>query len=251
MPAAPAPAESLSAVAPPQANINGAPLPASQSPAAAKAPTVKAPGRVAKPLKPAAARHPGSHGQPRQIANKDKATSVNPLTTKPAPSSMRNSNVHLVQGMTKSAKLLEVKIHNVSTAAPTADRKGVEKKIDGTYKPRTSFAGMRTGMCPELIAWLEKFAESLYDVSSGIVAVPVEFHDDFDQTAFLENEGCTEHASGDVDGAFHIIAKSALTADAARPRARFGAGKTKLHLRRHKQLRIPLPRVRHQHTRRA
>jgi hypothetical protein len=86
VPAAPAPAESLSAVAPPQANINGAPLPAPQSPAAAKAPTVKAAGRVAKPLKPAAARHPGSHGQPRQIANKDKATSVSPLTTKPAPS---------------------------------------------------------------------------------------------------------------------------------------------------------------------
>ena len=85
VPAATAPAESLSEVAPPQANINGAPLPASQSPAAAKAPTVKAPGRVAKPLKPAAARHPGSHGQPRQIANKDKATSVSPLTTKPAP----------------------------------------------------------------------------------------------------------------------------------------------------------------------
>jgi hypothetical protein len=86
VPAATAPAESLSEVAPPQANINGAPLSASQSPAAAKAPTVKAPGRVAKPLKPAAARHPGSHGQPRQIANKDKATSVSPLTTKPAPS---------------------------------------------------------------------------------------------------------------------------------------------------------------------
>jgi hypothetical protein len=86
VPAAPAPAESLSAVAPPQTNINGAPLPAPQSPAAAKAPTVKAAGRVAKPLKPAAARHPGSHGQPRQIANKDKATSVSPLSTKPAPS---------------------------------------------------------------------------------------------------------------------------------------------------------------------
>ena len=86
VPAAPAPAELLSAVAPPQANINRAPLPAPQSPAAAKAPTVKAAGRVAKPLKPAAARHPGSHGQPRQIANKDKATSVSPLATKPAPS---------------------------------------------------------------------------------------------------------------------------------------------------------------------
>ena len=62
----------------PRKQINGAPLPAPQSPAAAKAPTVKAAGRVAKPLKPAAARHPGSHGQPRQIANKDKARFCKP-----------------------------------------------------------------------------------------------------------------------------------------------------------------------------
>ncbi len=73
--------------APPQANINGAPLPApQQSPAAAKVPTAKAAGRVAKPLKPATARHSGSHGQPRQIANKAKATPMSPLTTEPAPS---------------------------------------------------------------------------------------------------------------------------------------------------------------------
>jgi hypothetical protein len=71
---------------PPHANIKGAPLPAPQSPAAAKAPTAKAAGRVAKPLKPAVARHPGSHGQPRQIANRAKATPVSPLTTEPAPS---------------------------------------------------------------------------------------------------------------------------------------------------------------------
>jgi len=72
--------------APPQANINGGPLPAPQSPAAAEAPRAKAVSRVAKPLKPTAARHPGRHGPPRQIANKAKATPVSSLTTKPAPS---------------------------------------------------------------------------------------------------------------------------------------------------------------------
>jgi hypothetical protein len=71
---------------PPQANINGAPLPTPQSPAAAKAPKAKAAGRVAKPLKPATARHPASHGQPHQIANKAKATPASLLTTAPAPS---------------------------------------------------------------------------------------------------------------------------------------------------------------------
>jgi hypothetical protein len=40
---------------------------------------------MVKPLKPAAARHPGSNGQPRQIANKAKATPVSPTNTEPAP----------------------------------------------------------------------------------------------------------------------------------------------------------------------
>lgn len=71
---------------PPQANINGAPLPAPQPPAAAKSPTAKAAGRLAKPPKPGMARHPGSHAQPRQIANKAKAMPMSPLTTEPAPS---------------------------------------------------------------------------------------------------------------------------------------------------------------------
>jgi hypothetical protein len=68
-----------------QANINEAPLPASQSTVAAKVPTPKAVGRVAKPRKPTAARDPGRQGQPRQIANKAKAMPVSPFNTKPAP----------------------------------------------------------------------------------------------------------------------------------------------------------------------
>ena len=70
---------------PPQANVNETPLPAPQSSAAAEAPRAKAVGHVAKPLKPATARDPGRHGQPRQIANKAKATPVNPLNGEPAP----------------------------------------------------------------------------------------------------------------------------------------------------------------------
>jgi hypothetical protein len=70
---------------PPQANINEAPLPAPQSAAAAKPPRAKAAGHVAKPLKPATARHLGSHGQPRQIASKAKGMPVSSLTTERAP----------------------------------------------------------------------------------------------------------------------------------------------------------------------
>ena len=71
--------------APSQANMNEAPLPESQSSVAAKVPTPKAVGRVAKPRKTTAARDPGRHGQPRQIANKAKAMPVSPSNTEPAP----------------------------------------------------------------------------------------------------------------------------------------------------------------------
>jgi hypothetical protein len=70
---------------PPQANINEAPLPAPQSPAAAEVPRGKAVGRVAKPRKPTAARDPGRHGQPRKIANEAKTMPVSSLTTERAP----------------------------------------------------------------------------------------------------------------------------------------------------------------------
>jgi hypothetical protein len=70
---------------PPRANIHETLLPAPESPAAAKPPRAKAVGRVAKPLKPTAARDPGRHGAPRQIANKAKAMPVSPFNTEPAP----------------------------------------------------------------------------------------------------------------------------------------------------------------------
>ncbi len=70
---------------PPQPNVNEAPLPAPQSAAAAEVPRAKAVGHVAKPRKPSTVRDQARHGQPRQIANKAKATPVNPLDTEPAP----------------------------------------------------------------------------------------------------------------------------------------------------------------------
>ena len=70
---------------PPQANVNEAPLSAPQSAAAAEAPRAKAVGHVAKPRKPTTVRDQARHGQLRQIANKAKATPVNPLNTEPAP----------------------------------------------------------------------------------------------------------------------------------------------------------------------
>ena len=82
---------------PPQANINGALLPAPQSPAAAKPPTPKAAGHLAKPLKPAVARHSDSHSQRRQIANKAKATPLNPNNSEPAPIAVPNAETPTTQ----------------------------------------------------------------------------------------------------------------------------------------------------------
>jgi hypothetical protein len=70
---------------PPQANINEAPLLAPQSPTVAKAPRAKAVGRVAKPLKRTAAKDPGRHGPPRQIANEARGMPSSPFSAEPAP----------------------------------------------------------------------------------------------------------------------------------------------------------------------
>jgi hypothetical protein len=89
------PVETINAA--PQANIDGAPLPASQSPAATKAPTPKAAGRVPKPPKPAVARHSDSHGQRRQIATNAKATPVNPNNSVPAQIAVPNAETPTTQ----------------------------------------------------------------------------------------------------------------------------------------------------------
>jgi hypothetical protein len=91
--------------APPQANIKRAPLPP-QSPAAAKAPTAKTAGRVVRPLKPAAARHPGSHGQPRQIANKVNAMSMYRFIPNPTVGHCRACRSWVIGIRTSSLRLL-------------------------------------------------------------------------------------------------------------------------------------------------
>ena len=140
--------------------------------------------------------------------------------------SMRNTNVHQKKCDAKSPKLLELKIHNVSTAGPTAERKGQEKKVDGLYRPRGPFTATKAGLHPDLIAWLEQNAEALYDLPQASVG-PVEFHDDFELVDFLNNEGCAEHACGDVDGAFHVTVEECPHCGRGAPQSTLRAGKTK------------------------
>ena len=76
--------------------------------------------------------------------------------------------VYRVKGDTKSGRILELKIHDQSVAAPTAERFADEKKCAGVYEPRKRGAKMRRGIDPELLAWLEEHGES-----SGRTTTPV------------------------------------------------------------------------------
>ncbi len=116
-------------------------------------------------------------------------------------------NVYRVKGDTKSGKILELKIHDQSVAAPTAERFADEKKCAGMYEPRIRGAKMRRGIDPELLAWLEEHGESFKPhEKSG--ATRLDFHPQFERESFLERHDCTEDKSGIVDGALHVVVES-------------------------------------------
>lgn len=111
-------------------------------------------------------------------------------------------NVYETKGDKKSKKILELKLNHQSVCAPTASRIAQPKKVDGTYAPKASFAGTRSGLHPNLLAWLDEYAEPEQKASKGTFN---DFHPSFELIEFLENEGCSEHSSGMVDGALHVI----------------------------------------------
>ncbi len=84
-------------------------------------------------------------------------------------------NVYRVKGDKKSGKILELKLHNQSVAAPTAERFADDKKCAGTYAPRTRGAKMRRGIDPELLAWLEKDPRTLTNEARSIFDVAASF----------------------------------------------------------------------------
>jgi hypothetical protein len=113
-------------------------------------------------------------------------------------------NVYRVKGDKSSGKILELKIHDQSVAAPTAERFADEKKCAGTYVPCVRGAKMRRGIDPELLAWLEEYGEvSKPHEPHG--ATRVDFHPQFERERFLERHDCTEDMSGMVDGALHVV----------------------------------------------
>jgi hypothetical protein len=111
-------------------------------------------------------------------------------------------NVRAEKNNPKSKLIVELKLNHASTAAPTAERFGRLGKKDGVYQPRGPFTGTVTGINLELLAWVkanmdDRAVTSTHGTFNGL-------HPDFVLADFLENEGCSEYASGVVDGAFHV-----------------------------------------------
>ncbi len=109
------------------------------------------------------------------------------------------------KGNRDSKKIFELKIHAQSTAAPSAERKGQKNKCDGEYKPGRHFSpkGTKRGLPPELLEWLKTNAESTEQ--TVYKKLPWEFHPEFDEAEFAENEGCTIVWADYIDDAYHIV----------------------------------------------
>ncbi len=135
-------------------------------------------------------------------------------------------NVYRVKGDKSSGKILELKLHNQSVAAPTAERFADEKKCAGIYQPRVPGAKMRRGIDPELLAWLEKYGEvSKPHENSG--ETRVDFNPQFGMERFLESHDCTEDTSGIVDGALHVVVECCPLCGKQARKSTVAAGVTK------------------------
>lgn len=112
--------------------------------------------------------------------------------------------VHERKGDHTSKKILEIKLHNQSVAAPSAGRSGVAGKKDGVYSTRTPYSGNPgCGLSRAVLDWLKEHAES-WNRTETTHAAFAGFHLSFDLTELLEQYGCTEHQSGVVGHAFHV-----------------------------------------------
>lgn len=113
-------------------------------------------------------------------------------------------DVYRVMGDKSSGKILELKLHNQSVAAPTAERFAGDKKCAGIYKPRVPGSKMRRGIVPELLAWIAANGETpkVYDAAE---ATRIDFHPSFRMEDFLECNECSENKSGILGGALHVV----------------------------------------------
>lgn len=112
--------------------------------------------------------------------------------------------VHERKGDRSSKKILEVKLHNQSVAAPSAVRFGMAGKKDGVYSPRAPYSDdPGYGLSPAVLDWLKEHAEP-WKSNEPSHSDFVGFDPSFDLAEFLDHHGCTEHQSGVVGDSFHI-----------------------------------------------
>jgi len=112
--------------------------------------------------------------------------------------------VYADKGDSKSKKIVELKFHNQSVAAPTAIRLKQPKKVDGEYLPRGPVGEVKRGICPEITAWLASNRETAKPSVSRSES-KLDFHPSFDTEDFLEHHDCTEDKRYESDGALWIV----------------------------------------------
>ena len=115
--------------------------------------------------------------------------------------------VREIRGDKESKKIVELKLHNQSVAAPTAIRLNQPKKVDGEYLPRGPVGEVKRGLCPEFIAWLVENREEPSPTRSHS-NLDVDFHPSFDADEFLEHHDCTEDKRYESDGALWIVVET-------------------------------------------
>jgi hypothetical protein len=135
-------------------------------------------------------------------------------------------NVYRTKGDKKSGKILELKLHNQSVAATTAERFADDKKCAGVYQPRQPGKTLKRGIHPELLEWIKANGETpnVYDDSTE---PDINFHPDFDRADFLDHHDCSENKSGMVGGVYHVVVDSCPLCGKDARKSTLAAGITK------------------------
>jgi P4 family phage/plasmid primase-like protien len=120
--------------------------------------------------------------------------------------------VREVKGDKESKKIVELKLHNQSVAAPTAIRLNQPKKLDGEYLPRGPVGEVKRGLCPEFAAWLVENREESKPSGSYSVTT-TEFHPSFDTDEFLNHHNCTEDKRYRSDGSLWVVVETCPLCD--------------------------------------
>jgi putative DNA primase/helicase len=112
--------------------------------------------------------------------------------------------VHETKGDKTSKKIVELKFHNQSVAAPTAIRLQQPKKVDGEYTPRGPVSEVRRGLSRELAAWLLENGGQISPKRKND-AGNLRFHPSFDLEEFLCHQDCTEDKTYKDDGSLWVV----------------------------------------------